>query len=58
MAMLVLLSPAFERTEAQWRSLVKAAGLEIVKIWYPDNVHEGSEAIIECIKPSVSSSSA
>lgn len=47
--MLVLLS-GIERTETQWRSLVAAAGLEIVKIWYAEEINEGAEAVIECRK--------
>lgn len=48
--MMVLLSPALERTESQWKKLVESAGLKIVKIWNDDKVSEGSESIIECVK--------
>jgi hypothetical protein len=47
--MLVLLT-GIERTESQWKSLLEAAGLKIVKIWYTDETNEGSEAVIECEK--------
>ncbi|KAI3397989.1 hypothetical protein diail_9966 [Diaporthe ilicicola] len=37
-----------ERTETQWRRLISAAGLTIVRIWFSGDSSEGSEAVIEC----------
>lgn len=36
-----------ERTETQWRKLISAAGLKIMRIWFSDDGNEGSEAVIE-----------
>jgi hypothetical protein len=37
-----------ERTEAQWQSIISAAGLKIIEIWYPGDDKEGNEGVIEC----------
>lgn len=37
-----------ERTETQWKSIISAAGLKIVQIWFPGDNKEGSEGVIEC----------
>ena len=47
---MMMLSGGIERTERQWRSLLGAAGLTIVKIWHADDSSEGNEAVIECEK--------
>lgn len=45
--MMTLLS-GIERSESQWRDLLKSVGLEIKKIWRADGA---SEAVIEAKKP-------
>jgi hypothetical protein len=50
MAMMVLLGGGYERTEAQWKTVMELAGLRIVNIWYDDGANEGTEAVIECEK--------
>lgn len=44
---LILMSmvSSMERKEREWRQLVEAAGLKVVKIWRPLN---GAESLIEC----------
>ncbi|KAL1881308.1 hypothetical protein Daus18300_001161 [Diaporthe australafricana] len=37
-----------ERTEIQWRSIISAAGLKIVRIWFSGDSDEGGENVIEC----------
>ncbi|KAH8885725.1 S-adenosyl-L-methionine-dependent methyltransferase [Thozetella sp. PMI_491] len=49
-AMMVLFGGGIQRTEGQWKTLIEAAGLKVVKIWFAESVNEGAEAIIECEK--------
>lgn len=44
--MMMVLS-SFERTEAVWRDIVAAAGLEVVKIW---QALGSTESIIEAVR--------
>lgn len=37
-----------ERTETQWQSIVSAAGLKIVRIWFSGDGKDGGEGVIEC----------
>lgn len=37
-----------ERTETQWQSIISAAGLKIMRIWFTGDGKEGSEGVIEC----------
>jgi hypothetical protein len=48
--MLVMHGKAYERTEMQWKTLIEAAGLKLVKVWYANDISEGLEAVIECEK--------
>jgi len=40
---------AEERTEMQWRALLEQAGLDLVKIWTPDDMGPRSAALIEAV---------
>lgn len=37
-----------ERTETQWQRIISAAGLKIVRIWFPGDSKDGGEGVIEC----------
>ena len=43
--LMMLYNTGMERTMRQWKVLLEACGLEIVKVW---GVHSGFEQLIEC----------
>lgn len=46
----MFLNSGIQRNEKQWATMLKSAGLRIVKIWTVGGISDGNEPVIECEK--------